>query len=247
MISFFYYKGPGNVGDNWSSPAHYFSWPEHATFRIGQSAPPSDVAIFGGGAIEPVLRNKGVHREVKARKRVAWGVGASAKGMPQSIPLVADLDLVGVREWGRERNLPGAWYVPCASCMLPLLDQRWPVTQDVVGFVNSNPDRPAPDLGDLPTKGNNLSIEEVIGWLGSAETVVTNSFHGVYWATLLGRRVVCIPYSSKFHGFKFPPTYATAETWRDAVHAARVWPEALEDCRRANRTFYARVREEIGF
>jgi hypothetical protein len=39
-----------------------------------------------------------------------------------------------------------------------------------------------------------------------ADVVVANTYHGAYWATLLGRRViVAAPFSNKFFGFRHEP------------------------------------------
>jgi hypothetical protein len=188
------------------------------------------------------------HLAAPVRVRIAWGLGVSERGrMPQDIPLPEVFDLLGVRDHGREALLPGALHVPCASCMLPQFDRTWPVTREVVGFVNADPRIRAPRLPGLPVLANDGPLDEVIAWLASAEVVVTNSCHGAYWATLLGRRLVCIPYSSKFHGFKFPPALAPDGDWQARIAEARSHPEALEDSRAANRAFFARARALIGF
>ena len=247
-IAFVHHARTRNTGDSWSTPALHFPWPAHRILHLRDPVPPCDAVIYGGGVIHGQLVRDRIHLAAPARIRIAWGIGVSAKDgrRPQDIPLPGGFDLIGVREFGREAQSPAALHVPCASCMLPQFDRPWPVTRAVVGFVNADPNRPAPDLGDLPVLANDRPLEEVIAWLGSAEVVVTNSYHGAYWATLLGRRVVCIPYSSKFHGFRFPPAMATAETWREAIRDAPRHPEALETCRALNRAFYARVRALIG-
>jgi hypothetical protein len=246
MLVFVHYNSKKNVGDFYSTPAHYFDWPAHSVVHVNHEVPVCDAVIYGGGTLEPILRNRGIHRQVVAKRRIAWGVGVSGPGVPSDHPVVDDLDLIGLRDFGREKLLKGAWYVPCASCMLPQFDNKFEIFHDVVGFVNADPNRPAPDFGGLPVMDNARGIEETLRWLGSAQTVVTNSFHGAYWATLIGRRVVCIPYSSKFRAYKYPPVLTAAESWRAAVSASREYPEALADCRQINRDFHAKVREVIG-
>ena len=91
--------------------------------------------------------------------------------------------------------------------------------------------------------GQNLYL--IIEILGSSDTVITNSYHGVYWATLLGRKVVCIPWGSKFNMFKHPPTMATERNWVEKIEKAKSYPEALEDCRKANIAFYNDVKNLI--
>jgi len=71
--------------------------------------------------------------------------------------------------------------------------------------------------------------------------VVTNSYHGAYWATLLGRRVVAIPNMSKMYRFKHAPVIGRAQDWRKLAALAVAYPEALAECRAANLAFFADV------
>jgi hypothetical protein len=249
MISFIHYKNSPNSGDHYSTPAHYFDFPGKKVFHISQLlkglVPESTAAIFGGGSIEPVLRLRKIHHSISAKYKIAWGVGTSAHGKVTHGPLVDDLDLLGIREYGREASVAGAVYVPCASCMLPQLEKTHEVRHDVVLFVNADEKIAKPAIKGIPTLDNTASIDAILNWFGSADTVVTNSFHGVYWATLMKKKVVCLPYSSKFHGFKFPPVMSDEASWKGAMASATVYSEALEDCRAINQTFYRRVQDLI--
>ena len=52
----------------------------------------------------------------------------------------------------------------------------------------------------------------VLEFLGSSEVVVTSAYHGLYWATLLGRKVVVANmFSSKFAAFPYPPALPRAQ------------------------------------
>jgi hypothetical protein len=149
------------------------------------------------------------------------------------------MDLVGARELGRD----GAVYAPCVSCMHPIFDRAFEPRHPAVFFYNADRKIARPAVEGLPERKNIASFEETIAFLASGDTVVTNSFHGVYWATLLNRKVVCLPYSSKFFGFRFPPTYAAPETALEAIKGAVAYPQALEDCRRETLAFKDRVMD----
>ncbi len=90
-------------------------------------------------------------------------------------------------------------------------------------------------------------FESVIQFLASAEIVVTNTYHGAYWATLLNRKVIVIaPFSNKFMGFKYEPVIVRGlKDVKDAVHDARRYPEALSDSRELNVAFYQRVKAHV--
>ncbi len=242
MITFVHITDTGNVGDLASGPYNWFDFGEHRVVNHSDEIPPSRAVIYGGGTLTGWLRG----RTLPDAKRIAWGIGSTRHGQTEPWPDPEGFDLVGVREWSPERE---GGYVPCASCMSPLFDESYPVTRDAVLFVNAGIQSRYPvAVGGLPTMDNTRPLEEIIPFLASAETVVTDSYHGAYWATLLCRRVVCLPYSSKFHGFKFPPVYSANRglDWRAREVKAWVYTDALEDCRAVNRAFYERVMELIG-
>jgi hypothetical protein len=126
--------------------------------------------------------------------------------------------------------------------MSPLFDEVRPEPQhEVVAYWNAQKRQPAFD--GVPAMDNEQPFAGVLRHLASGRGVVTNSYHGVYWATLLGRPVVVWkPYSVKFHRFKHPPMLCEpGDGWRTMLNKALVYPEALEECRAANRLFYAAV------
>ncbi len=240
-VAFVNIKNTVNTGDVYCTPYHYFDFPDARWFDFGDKIPPSKVIIFGGGAIEPRLRSDRFHDLVEAEYKVGWGIGTSRSGMKDPGVLVNDLDLCGVREFDRLGTKDaGAEYVPCVSCMSPLFDMPYREKNDVVVYKHAVKDLPS-DLSKFPMMNNRAPFDEVIEFLGTSNCVITNSFHGVYWATLLGKKVVCLPFSSKFYGFKFPPFYAKPNCWQEGVENAISYKEALEDCRNINRDFYKKV------
>ncbi|HEX8234144.1 MAG TPA: polysaccharide pyruvyl transferase family protein [Caulobacteraceae bacterium] len=241
-IAFAHIRRSRNVGDLMCCPGDYFDFGDAAIFDVRDEIPQCDAVIYGGGAIEQRLRVHGIHRNVQARVKAAWGIGTSVHGKTAAPEVVQDMDLVGVRELGRA----GTVYTPCVSCMHPIFDEQFERRHEAVLFFNADKKIPRPEVRGLPELRNVAGFEETVEFLASGDVVVTNSFHGVYWATLLGRRVVCLPYSSKFYGFRFPPAYATAETALEAIAAAPAHPEALADCRRESRAFHKRVADLIG-
>jgi hypothetical protein len=141
----------------------------------------------------------------------------------------------------RDADAAARW-VPCVTCMSPLFDQSYAVKHEVVVFANrglKGNSQYIPKNFDPSLIFGNLrhSMAEIIAFLGSAETVVTSSFHGAYWATLLGRKVVAIPTSSKFYGLMHPVPICHAADWKRFAKLARTYPEALGECRAANLAF----------
>ena len=253
MIVFSHIRNTPNTGDMASCPAQWFDFPEHRVQNYdeplnGDTFTGCDTVIYGGGTMNNWLVNQVAHPAV--HDYIAWGIGSSRHGETEPWPDPQGFKLVGVREWRAERWLEGTW-APCASCMSPLFDGTWPTKHEAVLFVNASPSiksRYPVAVGGLPVMENDRPMAEIVAFLGSAEVVVTNSYHGVVWATLLRRRVVCLPYSSKFYGFRHPPAYSRDRglDWRDAANEALVYPGALAECRAASQAFYERVMGVLG-
>ncbi len=246
MIVFSHIRNTGNTGDLASCPAQWFDMPEHRVANYDAPLGDCDTVIYGGGTMNNWLQG----RPLSPGTSIAWGIGSSRHGETEPWPDPHGFDLVGVREWSEARERAGLW-APCASCMSPLFNWAWPIKHEAVLFVNASPSirsRYPVAVGGLPTMANDRPMDEIVAFLGSAEVVVTDSYHGVVWGTLLRRRVVCMPYSSKFYGFRHPPAYSEDRglDWRARAKEAAVYPAALEECRAASRAFYGRVMETIG-
>ena len=78
------------------------------------------------------------------------------------------------------------------------------------------------------------------------QTVITNSFHGTYWAMCLGRKVLCVPFSGKFSGFEANPIMADPAGWPDHLATAERREGTLDRAREVNQAFYARVMDLLG-
>lgn len=179
--------------------------------------------------------------------RILWGVGHNSRerdidSYNVSYPeYIRKFHLVGIRDFDSDYR-----WVPCASCMHYAFDKEYQIKNKIVWFEHKKKliEGKWFDLLPAPRMVNTgQNFEQIIEFLGSAETVVTNSYHGVYWATLLNRKVVCVPWGSKFHMFKHPPVMANERNWVDVLESAISYPEALEECRNANKEFFSDVLE----
>lgn len=234
-------KDTVNTGDKACSPYHYFDFEDAGWFDLKDSIPEADIVIYGGGAIEPKLRTEKIHHRVSARCKVAWGIGTSRSGRKNNLDLVDDLDLCGVREYNRDlENNINTSYVPCVSCMSPLLDIPYKEDMEVAIYEHGAKSN-LPEFNGIPKINNRAPFDEAIEFIGRSQYVITNSFHGTYWALLLGKKVICFPFSSKFYGYKYSPYYATEDNWKDAFNKAKSYPSYLEECRVINRDFYERI------
>lgn len=153
-------------------------------------------------------------------------------------------NLAGVRDF-----LPGSdcRWVPCASCMYVGFNNAYPVKRRV-GIYEHNgvPIELGLDLGeDCRLSNHSVSMEDVIEFLGSSEVIVTSSYHGAYWSTLLRRRVIIYkPFSTKFQFMRYPHIIYSGDLSAD-IAACETYPDALGRCRTANERFASQVRRFV--
>ena len=261
-----------NAGDWNCSPLEYYYWyfKKYNIMRhdIGavdyNEIDRDDVVIFGGGGLFDVLEpfNRAINNVFELCDHViAWSCGFNT----HNARLQADTDFppidLGKFELSaiRDHDHPsGADYLPCPSVKALSFDKdRKPLRKYGVIYHRS-----MPEISNLPfaSISNNESITRINDFILDSEAIVTNSYHGAYWAALLERKVIVInKFSSKFDSFKYPPEFVetSPEDMEEAVtmidHAfekARVYSGIIDEAESLNDRFFDKVRmliEGAGF
>lgn len=184
----------------------------------------------------------------KAGRRILWGAGHNAeyhKDKKGNVFIeypdwLVDYDLVGLRDI----NTAYDW-VPCASCMHPEIRKNHQIKNDVIWFEHKK--QLVKDFGheSIPrfiNSGSNIS--QTIELIGSANIILTNSYHGAYWGTLMRKRVIVVgAWSSKFYTLRHSPyILERGEEWRDALDKIERHPDALSECIDATEKFWRKVQ-----
>lgn len=183
--------------------------------------------------------------------RFIWGAGHNGSPEMEFIKIrwpkaFAKFRLIGLRDFN-----PASKYhwVPCASCMHPAFDKEYEIKNDIIWFEHKK--QLIKDFGKDPiprfiNSGDN--IEQTIELLGSANTILTNSYHGAYWGTLLKKKVIVVggAWSSKFKFLKHSPVIlGKKDNWRDAIDTTPIYDNALEECRKANRDYWTLIQNNL--
>lgn len=234
------------------------------------------VYVVGGGGLGregflPYL--DALRRDDRQYKLIAWGVGSDSvtdtsamvqKGgnMSHLLKYFAGFDQVGSRIWeeGLYEGSKDLRWVPCASCLHTAFHKlrdikpterfgfyahlRVPLEPAVFGRKRRFRERFGQRYAVETNRGTD--IEAKLSFMARHEFIVTNSYHGVYWATLLGRRVVCYPFKDGLYSFRHPPAYGTTGNLEEALEAAVPYPDALDECRAANLDYYLYLRKTYG-
>lgn len=245
-----YRRDETNVGDAFCAPYKYFgiNGPVHDLLALDLDSLRGVVVVGGGGLVADTFKSAMTtlsERRPQLKALIGWGFGESLhvdrKGgmvMPYADNFPGYLnafDMLGIRDFGTSYR-----WTPCASCMWPEFDRiREKPAKPFVIYEHKRIPIPIDGWDRLTNDGNDINA--VLNFLASGEVVITNSYHGAYWATLLGRRVVAIPNMSKLYRFKHAPAVGRAQHWRQLADVAFAYPEALSECREANEQFFADV------
>lgn len=156
-------------------------------------------------------------------------------------------DLSFMQEYGVRDDIGQGVWVPCASCLSPLhqlyrdKEPKFKIVLHLNDLFVDVTDSAHPRMTNRWT-----SLQDTLDFLSSGETVVTSSYHGAYWATLLNRRVVVVPWSSKFLYFKHKPAYWNpSANLSSAIRLAKNYPDALEECQETNRQWASKVNAMV--
>lgn len=235
-----------NIGDRSCTPFAYLGdFSSHASHMdLYDPTPPCDAVIYGGGKIFGSLYASLNSNDKTAARRIAWGV-STVQTNPVSLRYYLSrksMHLIGSRDFGDTRYQ----YAPCVSCMSPLFDEQFKIEHDLVFYAHSGKTEQmhlhVPS--NIPTIDNHVSsMEQAVRFIASGNTVLSNSYHGVYWALLLGRNVLCVPFSKKFNYYRLSPGYSRVDEWQKSLKMARRHDEMLGLCRTATASFHLKVQE----
>lgn len=188
--------------------------------------------------------------DTKIGPRFIWGAGHNASyeaeyGDIRWPKLLSKCKVVGIRDYVENSRFP---WTPCASCMHPALNKKYTIKNDIIFFEHKKQLIKPQDFSheSIPRFVNSGSnIDQTIELLGSANYILTNSYHGAYWGTLLKKKVVVIyPWSSKFKWLKHAPAIVQTkkDNWLDALDQAKIYDNALEESITATKNFWSQIK-----
>jgi hypothetical protein len=208
-----------NAGDRVASPlTHYldyfseFQIKRHDIRYIDWDAIESaDVVVLGGGGLFNYAEfiNRSINRLLTTGAAViGWSPGFNTHHeylTPYATPVDFErFELLAVRDF---ENAEGIEYLPDVTCKLPRLRDEYEIKR-TFGIAHHK-DYPIPHL-DFESISNDRDVDDILRFLGESSVIVSNSYHMIYWATLMGKK--CLSpggFSTKFAHFQHPPTFFT--------------------------------------
>ena len=247
-VSFLHLRDTWNVGDRWCSPFDYFDWRDAASIRAQVSdlrldGGDYDVGVFGGGKIMRNIASSPAYRQGEGRLNIGWGLSTVQRNpfSPAYRRARLRLDLIGSRDWEHDGKVH---WVPCPSSQDPFFDAPPSPDHEVVVYAHFQKSRRMMEElpGSIPWRYNHGGdLDDALRFIASGGTVVSNSYHGVFWALLMGRRVLCLPFSNKFTKFRLPPGFSSDRGWMRDLSKAKAQPDLLDLCRQATARFRPNV------
>lgn len=250
MLHFVSRVDDSNAGDSVASPlTHYverfaaFPFRRHDIRCIDWDAiHHDDVVILGGGVFDHTeFINRAINRLLRVGGPViAWAPGFNTHfGLSPSFRTPIDFDrfaILTVRDFENEHGIP---YLPDVTCVMPQLRTTHAIRRRF--GIAHHKDFPL-GLPGYDTISNETTVEEILTFIGESEIVVSNSYHMIYWATLMGKP--CLSpggFSTKFDRFEYPPTFMNpGEDLEGAARRARSY-DVLDACVEKTELFLADV------
>ena len=242
-----------NVGDFYSPPFRYFDLgDEYLDIKANKlQTIQGKKLIVGGGALTSAVKKLKLNKTFKSNYVITWGIGGDKR--------VTQDEVLEFQE--NEDHFGNTWdscdiistrvdyskfkYVPCASCMhksFSIFKKIIPNKKIGIYFHWKRPFKINGITDHLSNQGFN--IDEKLNFLSQFEIIITNAYHGLYWATLLGKKVLCIPNKSGLFSLKYKHTYFKKDSIinEELINNLKSYPDALEECREINNDFFHYIK-----
>jgi len=254
MINCFNYT-LNNIGDFYSPPFRYFNLGDKFIDIKSKEFKKikNQLIIVGGGALTGLVRLNLLQNTFKENSVVAWGVGGDKRVSNKILKYEENEDHFG-NTWDEckviSTRVPYApfKYVPCASCMHKSFDIFKKIIPTKKIGIYSHWKRPIKINGlDSSVTNQGLNFDGKLNYLSDFEIIITNTYHGLYWATLLGKKVICVPNKSGLFSSKYQPTYLYKNTIinEELISNLKTYPYALEESRSKNIDFYKYLKKNF--
>lgn len=238
-----------NVGDWYCPPFRYlplYTQQQIDIYNIKDELPSSPILLIGGGGlISPSFPQLQKLVQAKNKLTIGWGIGhnmiVDKKPLGYIPPCelkfpdyINDFGLLGIRDYTEKYT-----WTPCASCFYEGFNKQYQAKHEIIVYEHKRVPLGIEGFPLMTNEGNNIT--KILAFLGSGNVIITNSYHGAYWAILLGKRVVVIPFSSKCYGFKYQIPSCKPNGWKKQINKTECHPNALSECRQANLDFFYKV------
>lgn len=206
-----------------------------------------DWVILGGGGLFEVREDfqKTINFILqKTYKVISWGCGHNQHNDHDEILTKINYSrflYLATRDFCFNSNEE---YCPCVSCMNPMLDIKFQ-EKNKIGIIE-HLDYPITEF-EFPKIKNSASPRNIMQFIAESEYILTNSYHAIYWSTLMNKKVILYkPFSTKFDFLKDKPVIYNGNL-EDSMKKSKNYPDALKTARNINEKFSKKILRTIDY
>lgn len=239
-------SGPYNYFDL-GMPFDKISWDRHIIKGEPFHCLGEDSIILGGGIFFSNNKPHLFRAVQKCKNFIGWGIGIDPRSDFTSF--VSRFSLLGTRERNAEYiDNKKSFYVPCSSCMNDSFSNHYNAEsrKDIAVHINGgfNAKQLVKYFSSYDSTTTVDCFASIIKNISEGDYTITNSYHGAYWASLLGKKVVCVKTDvPKWGGLHENVVFADISDVQSAVKkAVRVPDDYRQECRSLNVEFFEKVK-----
>lgn len=249
-----------NQGDILSGPYNYFSfsnygfisWDKNILKNEGITLNTNFSVIMGGGIYFPKDKPRLKKIMKDAKYFIGWGLGLDSR--MDLTEYVNQFSLLGTREkFSNFIDNKKIFYVPCSSCMNNFFvnylsnNSFSKITKDIAIHLNHgfNEKEISNRFTNKDITYTTTDFNQSIKNMAEAEYVITNSYHGAYWSSLMGKKVICLATKvPKWDGLHENIIFTDIDQIDEALRKVKNVPlDYLKECQELNIGFYNKVME----
>jgi len=206
------------------------------------------VIVIGGGGLITTKNNflqNTLEYLVENNKVILWGIGSNTfEPIAWDILNHHNIVLAGIRDISLD--IPGVEYLPCVSCKHNLFDYSV-VDSSEIGIIEHI--KIPVVINDIPRITNGLDITQIVDFISSKESIISTTFHGVYWSQLLNKKVAIFSdtgkINSKLINIKHRVSICNSNNYLEVLKYSSRCIGLLEESRYLNDRFYEKFKSII--
>ena len=208
-----------NTGDKVSNAGNYYNFPGYNKITHDIYAPnfnqikKDDIVIYGGGGLLNCLEewNVNINKSFELCDNVyGWGIGFNAHHGDKVKTEInfGKFKHLGLRDYFKKYSWDNMSYLPCSSCNLPYLQETYEIKRKagVVFHWGMPITYPSAfiNLFNVEKINNTVDISRFIKFIGESESIITNTYHCLYFSMLLNKTsILDFSFSQKFNNLKY--------------------------------------------
>ena len=208
-----------NTGDNVCNAGNYYKFPGYNKITHDIYTPDfnqikkDDIVIYSGGGLLNCVEswNVNINKSFELCDNVyGWGIGFNAHNVTHvKTPInLSKFKHLGLRDYFKKYSFDNMSYLPCSSCNLPQLQEVYEIKRKagVVSHLAKLITYPSAfiNLFNIEKINNQANINKFIKFIGESESIITNTYHCLYFSMLLNKTsILDFSFSQKFNNLKY--------------------------------------------